>query len=268
MSSRAGRGPLRMEITRSTDGTSIAYQRTGSGPALVLVVGAFCDRQSTAALTPLLAPHFTVLEYDRRGRGDSGGTGACAVEREVEDLAAVVSAAGGSALGYGHSSGGIIALEAAARGVPLTRLAVYEPPYTAPEDGEASYELLEAVQKRLADDDPDGAAEAFMAGSGAPPEAIAAARQAPYWPRMRALAPTLVNDLTLSDGGRVPRERLARVPVPTLAVSGGASPEWAARACRRVADVVPDARTAVLDGQTHGVDPEAVAPLLVDWFRG
>ena len=257
-----------METTRSTDGTSIAYQRTGTGPALVLVVGAFCDRMTTAELAPLLAPRFTVYEYDRRGRGDSGGGGEYAVEREVEDLAAVVDAAGGSACAYGHSSGGILALEAAARGVPLTRLAVYEPPYTAPEDGEPSYELLEAVQKRLADDDPDGAAEAFMAGSGAPPEAIAGARRGPYWPRMRALAPTLVHDLTLSDGGTVPRERLARVAVPVLALAGGASAEWAQRACRRVVDAVPDGRAAVLDGQTHGVAAEAVAPLLVDWFRG
>lgn len=256
-----------MQTTRSSDGTTIAYQRTGSGPALVLVVGAFCDRQTTASLAALLAPHFTVYEYDRRGRGDSGDGGTYAVEREVEDLGAVVSAAGGSALAYGHSSGGILVLEAAARGVPLTRLAVYEPPYTAPEDGEPSYELLERVQKRLADDDPDGAAEAFMSGAGAPPEAIAGARQSPYWSRMRALAPTLVHDLTLSDGGRVPGERLARVAVPTLALSGGASPEWAARACRRVTDAVANARAEVLDGQGHGVDAEAVAPLLADWFR-
>src|SRR3978361_1777976 len=105
-----------VEKIESTDGTTIAYQRTGSGPALVLVVGAFCDRTTTASLTPLLAPHFTVYEYDRRGRGDSGGGGAYAGGRELEDLAAVVAAAGGQAMAYGHSSGAILALEAVAAG--------------------------------------------------------------------------------------------------------------------------------------------------------
>jgi pimeloyl-ACP methyl ester carboxylesterase len=257
-----------VETIASTDGTPIAYQRTGTGPALVLVVGAFCDRTSTASLTPLLAPHFTVYEYDRRGRGDSGdGGGEYAVEREVEDLAAVVSAAGGPALAFGHSSGGILALEAAARGVPLGRLAVYEPPYTAAPGSAGDDALLEAVRARLAAGDPDGAAETFMAGAGGPPEQIAEARQSPWWPRMRALAPTLVHDLLLSNGGVVPRERLARVAVPALALSGGASPEWAARACTEVAAAVPGARAQVLPGQTHAAQDDVLAPVLVEWFR-
>src|SRR4051812_32489586 len=173
MSSGAWPCPSSVEKTESTDGTPIAYQRSGSGPALVLVVGAFCDRMTTASLTPLLAPHFTVYEYDRRGRGASGDGGAYAVEREVEDLAAVVSAAGGQAYAYGHSSGAILALEAAARGVPLTRLALYEPPFTAPAGSDGSDELLDEVRGCLDAGDPDGAAEAFMRGSGAPPEAVA-----------------------------------------------------------------------------------------------
>jgi pimeloyl-ACP methyl ester carboxylesterase len=256
-----------VETLESTDGTTIAYENSGSGRALVLVVGAFCDRTTTAALTPLLARYFTVFEYDRRGRGDSGGGGDYAVEREVEDLAAVVSAAGGRAFAYGHSSGGILAMEAAAVGVPLTRMALYEPPYTARPDGDGSDELLDAVRGRLDAGDPDGAAEAFMAGSGAPPEAIAGARQSPYWPRMRALAPTLVHDLTLCNGGRVPADRLAAVTAPTLTIAGGASPEWAERAAEEVAATVPDGRTRVLDGQTHGVADDVLAPVLVEWFQ-
>jgi len=255
-----------MESIESTDGTSIAFQRTGTGPALVLVVGAFCDRTSTASLTPLLAPHFTVYEYDRRGRGNSGAGGEYAVEREIEDLAAVVAAAGGSAFGFGHSSGAVLALEAAARGVPLTRLALYEPPYTAPPGSAGDDAMLGAVRARLDAGDPDGAAEAFMAGAGGPPEQIAAARQSPWWPRMRALAPTLVHDLTLCNRGVVPRERLGRVAVPTLAISGGASPPWAARACDDVAAAVPGARTRVLEGQTHGAADDVLAPVLAEWF--
>jgi hypothetical protein len=261
-----GRCHIRVEIIESDDGTSIAYQRTGSGPALVLVVGAFCDRTSTASLTPLLAPHLTVYEYDRRGRGDSGAGGEYAAEREVEDLAAVVAAAGGAAFAYGHSSGAVLALEAAAAGVPLTRLALYEPPYTAPPGSAGDDAMLDAVQARLAAGDPDGAAAAFMAGAGAPPEQVAGARQSPWWPRMRALAPTLVHDLVLCNRGVVPRERLAKVAVPTLALAGGDSPPWAARACADVAAAVPGARTRVLAGQTHGAADDVLAPVLVEWF--
>lgn len=266
MSSGPGRRPPIVEKTESSDGTPIAYQRTGTGPALVLVVGAFCDRTTTATLTPLLAPSFTVFEYDRRGRGDSGSGGPYAVEQEIDDLAAVVRAAGGEAFAYGHSSGAVLALEAVASSVPLTRLALYEPPYTAPPGSNGSDDLLDAVRDRLAADDPDGAAAAFMRGSGAPPDAVEGARQSPWWPRMRALAPTLVHDLTLCNRGVVPRERLSRIGVPTLAVSGGASPEWAARACADVAAALPDGRTAVLEGQTHGAAGDVVAPLLVEWF--
>jgi hypothetical protein len=114
--------------------------------------------------------------------------------------------------------------------------------------------------------DPDGAAAAFMRGSGAPPEAVAGARQSPYWPRMRGLAPTLVNDLTLCNRGVLPRDRFARIGVPTLAAYGGASPEWAGRACAEVAAAVPGARTAVLEGQTHGAADDVVAALLIGWF--
>lgn len=255
-----------MDTTTSADGTSIAHQRTGSGPALVLVVGAFCDRTSTASLTPLLARHFTVVEYDRRARGDSGAGGEYAAEREVEDLAAVVTAAGGTAFAFGHSSGAVLALEAAAAGVPLTRLALYEPPYTAPPGSAGDDALLDAVRERLAAGDPDGAAEAFMAGAGAPPEQIAAARQSPWWPRMRSLAPTLVHDLVLCARGVVPRERLATVAAPTLAISGGDSPPWAARACAEVARAVRDGRTRVLEGQTHGAADDVLAPVLIEWF--
>jgi pimeloyl-ACP methyl ester carboxylesterase len=255
-----------MESIDSADGTPIAYQRSGRGPALVLVVGAFCDRTTTASLASLLARHFTVHEYDRRGRGDSGSGGEYAVEREVEDLAAVVEAAGGSAFAFGHSSGAVLALEAAARGVPITRLALYEPPYTAAPGSAGDDTLLDAVRARLTAGDPDGAAEAFMAGAGAPPEQIAEARRSPWWPRMRALAPTLVHDLVLCNGGVVPRERLATVAVPTLAISGGDSPPWAARACAEVAAALPDARTRVLEGQTHGAADDVLAPALVEWF--
>jgi pimeloyl-ACP methyl ester carboxylesterase len=257
-----------MEKLTSTDGTTIAYQRSGVGPALILVVGAFCDRSSTAGLTPLLASDFTVYEYDRRGRGSSGDSPDYSVDREVDDLSALISEAGGSAFVYGHSSGAALALEAAARGVPITGLVAYEPPYSALDDGTGgSAELLEGVRARIAAGDRDGAASLFLQGVGTPAEVLPMIRQSPGWPRMLELAPGLVYDLTLCDGGVVPRERLARVGVPAVAVSGGASGEWASRAGAAVADAVPGARHLVLDGQTHAVAHEAIAPVILEAFR-
>jgi pimeloyl-ACP methyl ester carboxylesterase len=261
-----GRGTV--ETVSSTDGTTIAYQQTGTGPALVLVVGAFCDRSSTAPLARLLAADFTVYEYDRRGRGSSGDGADYSIDREVDDLAALVAATGGSALVYGHSSGAALALEAAARGVPITGLAVFEPPYTAADDGTGgSDQLLEGIRARIAAGDRDGAASLFLQGAGTPPEAVTMLQQGPGWARMRELAPPLVHDLTLCNGGVVPRERLARISAPTVTISGGASPAWAARACATVAAAVQVGRHVVLGGQSHAVAHDAVAPVLNDRFR-
>jgi pimeloyl-ACP methyl ester carboxylesterase len=256
-----------VETLTAPDGTSIAYQVTGTGTPLVLVVGAFCDRSSTADLTALLADDHTVYEYDRRGRGASGDTPPYAPQREVEDLAAVIAATGATPHVYGHSSGGVIALEAAAAGVPMRSLVVYEPPYTAADDGSGDAgELLAQVRDLVDAGDRDGAAAAFVAATGAPAEVVAVMRSGAGWPRMVQLAPTLVYDLTLTGGGRVPVERLARVAVPTVALAGGASPPWAARATSAVAAAVPGARRSVVPGQHHGIPGAAVAPVLRELF--
>jgi pimeloyl-ACP methyl ester carboxylesterase len=269
MSSAPARRLHGMDHVKSQDGTPIAYQRTGEGPVLVLVVGAFCDRTSTADLTPLLAPEFTVVEYDRRGRGDSGpGEGPgddIDPAREIEDLAAVIEATGGSAAVYGHSSGGALALEAAAAGLPVTRLAVYEPPYDADPDGTAPA-LREAVHERLAAGDPDGAATRFLEATGMPPQALAGVRSSSWWPRMAALAPALVHDLALIGSARVPAERFAAIGCPTLVLSGGPDASSSSPSGTAVADAVPGARYEVVAGQTHAVEAAAVAPVLLDWF--
>jgi pimeloyl-ACP methyl ester carboxylesterase len=257
-----------VETVTSPDGTSIAHQVTGTGPPLVLVVGAFCDSTSTADLTALLADSFTVVEYDRRGRGASGDTAPYDVQREVEDLAAVISVAGERPYVYGHSSGGALALETAAAGVPMRGLVVYEPPYTAEEDGSGgSADLLQQLRERLDAGDPDGAAAVFLTTAGTPPEVVESMRSSPYWPRMRGLAPGLVHDVLLCNGGQVPTERLADVDVPTLALAGGFSGPWAARAADGVAAAVPGARRSVVEGQHHGVAAAAVAPVLREAFR-
>jgi pimeloyl-ACP methyl ester carboxylesterase len=252
-----------VQTLTTTDGTTIAYQATGSGPALVLVVGAFCDRSTTEGLAALLADSFTVHEYDRRGRGDSGDTSPYDVQREVEDLAAVVAATGGTPYVYGHSSGAVIALEAAASGVPMRALVAYEPPYTAEDDGSGgSAELCARVRELVVAGDLDGAGAAFLTATGMSPDVVAMVQSGPYWPRMRSLAPALVYDLTVCNGGVLPVQRLSRIGVPTLVLSGGASPPWAGRAAAAVAAAVPGARRSVIPDQDHALAHEAIAPVL------
>ena len=252
-----------MDQLTAPDGTRIAHQATGTGPPVVLVVGAFCDRTSTADLTEVLADGFTVHEYDRRGRGASGDTAPYDVQREIEDLTAVLAAAGDAPFVYGHSSGAALALETAAAGVPMSGLVVYEAPYTAEDDGSGgSDELLQRLRDRLAAGDTDGAAAAFLGTAGAPPEVVEMMRSGPGWPRMCALAPTLVYDVLLCNGGRVPTERLARIDVPTLALAGGVSAPWAVRSATAIAAAVPGATQSVVPGQHHGIPGAVLAPLL------
>jgi pimeloyl-ACP methyl ester carboxylesterase len=258
-----------METVRSADGIPIAFDRGGDGPALVLTMGAFCDRTSTTSLAALLATNYTVYEYDRRGRGSSGNSPVYSIEREVEDLAAVIGAAGGRAYVFGHSSGGALALEAAARGVPITKLAVWEPPYTADNVGDGgSSEMLEDVGGRVAAGDNDSAAEVFISRTGTPPEVLESIKRSPAWPRMRDLAPTLLYDLMLCNHGFVPVERLGSITTPTVAFAGGASPAWADRATRLVAGAIPGADQFTVDGQSHAPADEILAPLLTEFFRG
>ncbi|MGI9097449.1 MAG: alpha/beta fold hydrolase [Solirubrobacteraceae bacterium] len=250
----------------SVDGTTLAYERTGAGPLLILVGGTFNTRHSVSTLAPLLAPHSTVYAYDRRGRGDSSDTPPYAVEREVEDLHALIAAAGGSALVYGHSSGAALALEATARGLPITKLAVYEPPYMLDDDREEPpSDYATRIQAAVDAGRPDEAAEIFL--QDFPPEVIEAIKQAPAWPGMVATAHTLPYDIAVVEAdGSIPTDRLATIAVPTLAMDGAASPAWAGNAVAAVAEAVPGAQQVTLDGQDHAVADAAVAPVLIDFL--
>jgi pimeloyl-ACP methyl ester carboxylesterase len=257
-----------VQTTRSADGTPIALRRSGEGPALVLVTGAFCDASSPAPLQALLAPRFSVLAYDRRGRGSSGDCPPYAVQREVEDLAAVIDAAGGTASIYGHSSGARLALDAAAAGVPMSRLAVYEPPFNPgnPDPDVASWRAR--VEALLAAGDRRGAATEHLLGSGTPEHVVEHMRSAPWWPAMEALAHTLPYDEALCGDLTIPVGRLAGVAVPTLVLAGGNSdPDWRA-ALRTVAGTLRDGRYAELDGQHHVPADDVLAPVLADFFAG
>ena len=258
-----------METTRSADGTMIAFERSGDGPALVFVVGAFSDRATPREVAALLAPHFTVHCYDRRGRGDSGDTPPYAIEREVEDLAAVIVAAGGSALVYGHSSGAVLALEAAMRTSAVDRLAVYEPPDVVGDDRPRTVGLEARVAGLLAEGRRDDAMEAFLVeGPQVPREAVAAMKPSPAWEEMGRLANTLPYDLALLGDQDVPVERLGAIRVPTVAMCGGDSPRWARNSVAAVAAAIPGARERTLAGQTHAVAPDVLAPVIAEAFAG
>jgi len=258
-----------METVISADGTTIGFDRTGNGPPVVLVCGGSVDRMSNAGLAAALADRCTVLNYDRRGRGDSGDTTPYAVQREIEDIEAVIGAAGGSAHLYGSSSGAALALEAAASGVPVDRLALWEPPYIPegvprpPADTARIYtELVDAGRR-------GDAVEFFMSKVvGLPDEFVAQARSAPFWPAQEALAHTLAYDATIMGDYRLPTERAAGVKVPTIVMAGAASFPWMSETARALAEALPVGEVRILEGQTHDVAPDAMATALAGSFLG
>lgn len=257
-----------MEQAKSADGTNIAFDRSGSGPALILVNGALSDGSSGIPLAERLTPKFTVYRYDRRGRGSSGDTPPYQAEREIEDLAAIIAEAGGSARVFGHSSGAALSLEAAARRLPITKLVAYEPPYIFESDRPLPPpDLADRLRDLVSAGQLGEAVKLFMVeGVGMPPEMAAEMATSPVWPGMEALAHTIPYDLTIMENNAVPTERLATIGVPTLAIDGGASPDWARHSVREVASIIPGARHLTLDGQTHNADVTVLAPVLEEFF--
>jgi len=253
----------------SADGTRLAYERLGDGPPLVLVGGATTDRACMRPTAEALTRDFAVLNYDRRGRGDSGDTQPFAVEREIEDLAAVIEAAGGSAALYGHSSGAALVLRAAVAGLPVERFVMHEPPYN-PEPAEDAREYHRALHALLRDGRRGDALELFFTGTGMPGEMVAELRASPYWAPLEALAPTLAYDSAAmgdAEGGGVPRDLLAAAPpVPALVLCGGDSPEWFLETGRAIAAALPDGRFQVLEGEGHVVEPDRLAPVLAGFL--
>ncbi|MEU4175908.1 alpha/beta hydrolase [Streptomyces sp. NPDC026589] len=256
-----------MDRILSADGTPIAYRRQGDGPPLVLVGGALSASAADAPLAALLAPRFTVLTYDRRGRGASGAAGRCSVAREVEDLAAVVGAAGAGASVFGMSSGGALALEAVAAGLSVELLAVYEPPYTPGASGLLFKARCTArLHRLLAAGDRGGAVELFLSMTGVAEETAARMRRTPLWAELEAMAHTLAYDDALLGDGSVPVERFAAVAARTLVICGGFSSPPARAATRTLAEALPRGRHRTLTGQMREVAPQVLAPVLAEFF--
>ena len=268
-----------VETVSSADGTRIALERTGSGAPVILVGGAFNDRSTVAALAATLAPGFTAITYDRRGRGDStNNDGDFDVNREFDDLAVVIDRASddGPASGmvsvFGHSSGGVLAIEAALRGLPVERLAVYEPSYIpASARPQPGADLYERLVRLIGQDQRDDAVTLFQTEAvGLPAAMIEGMRASDFWGWFTGLAHTLPYDVALHGDYEPPAGRLAGLGIPVLAVDGSQSPQWIRTGTRAVAEAVPGGRYVTLEGQDHGVlhHPEALHPVLSAFLAG
>ncbi|MFG1639970.1 alpha/beta fold hydrolase [Amycolatopsis sp. NPDC049252] len=264
-----------MSTTVSADGTTIAYTRAGTGPALVLVDGAMCYRGSSPNddLAKELAAHFTVYTYDRRGRGESTDTAPYTVEREVEDLDALVKEAGGSALLFGISSGAALALEAVDRGLPVTKLALYEPPFILDRTRKpVKADYATRLDAAVAAGERGKAVKMFMTeGVGLGGVTVALMRIMPFWSKLKRVAHTIPYDTAVvgdhQSGNPLPPAAWPEVKIPTLAVDGGKSPEWMRNGVASLAKALPSARYETLPGQTHIVKAAALAPVLTTFFR-
>ena len=274
-----------MSRVTSGDGTSIAYDRQGSGPAVILIGGGLVDpatgragRWENAPLAAELSARFTVVNYDRRGRGDSGDSRPYAVARELEDLDALIAEAGAPAHLYGISSGGALALEATAAGLAVNRLAVYEVPYCMARPVlRWSRVFLEQLGPMLAEGRRGDALALFMWFAGSSEEDIAGARRSPWWPGLEALAHTLAYDAACMGDYRPATARLATITQPVLVATGGVSPDsrvgmgglppdFFEQAADAIAASIPKAQRRTFEGQGHVADARVAVPLLERFF--
>jgi pimeloyl-ACP methyl ester carboxylesterase len=264
-----------MATTRSADGTLIAFEKQGQGPPLLLVDGALCHRGfgPMKGIAALLKKHFTVYIYDRRGRGESGDTAPWALDREVEDIEALLREAGGPAFVMGLSSGAALSLEAARRGAPIRRLALFEAPFVV--DSEYSpigSDYLPALKSLVAGNKRGAAVKHFMRRVGVPRLMLAVMPLMPMWKKLKAVAPTLVYDISIVEpfqqGHPLPADRWVHMTMPTLVIDGGKSPAWMRNGMQALSSVIPGARHETLPGQTHMVKAAVLAPVLSRFFGG
>jgi pimeloyl-ACP methyl ester carboxylesterase len=255
-------------FVRSADGTEIAFDRLGEGIPVIVIGGMFCLRATMQELCEQLAATFTVVNYDRRGRGESGDTAPYSAQREIEDLAALIAEVGGSAALYGHSSGAGLALNAAADGLDVTHLVLHDPPYGVDDDDSKQRSRTLAGLVRVAIDEGRNADAIglFMTAMGMPPEMAEAPKNDAG---MLAVAPTMPYDFEVmgnsSRGGTIPEDAARSVSAPTLVIAGGASPAFFRDAALRLVDLLPNGRYLVLNGSDHGASAEVVAPVVTSF---
>jgi pimeloyl-ACP methyl ester carboxylesterase len=254
------------ERVRSRDGTVIAFERVGTGPSVILADAALCFRGfgPMRALAATLAPRFTVFTYDRRGRGEGTDTPPYAVQREVEDLGALIEAAGGSAFVHGFSSGAVLALHAAANGLAIPKLSLLEPPLELDPQPGAEGNLGAEIAELVAANRRGDAVEHFNRSIGVPEEMIGGIKASPSWPTLEGLAHTLVYDTIITTS--LSRSTLSRIGAPTLVVTSAATDERLRAWARGIRDAMPDAEHRSLPGAWHGVSPDVLAPVLAEFL--
>jgi pimeloyl-ACP methyl ester carboxylesterase len=260
-----------MSTVFSADGTAIGFDAWGDGPPLIMIDGATAYRAMSpiaAQVGALLRDDFRTYAYDRRGRGESGDTPPYAVQREIEDVAALIDEAGEPAFVCGFSSGAVLALDAAAAGLPITRLALFEPPFVVDDSRPPlPADYVERLDAAVAAGRPGDAVELFVTGAvGMPAEVLAGLRESPFWPALEAVAPTIAYDgrimgATMS-GQPLPADRWAAVTVPTLVMYGRGTEPWLITAARALAGLLPSASLQAVEGAQHNVEADVLAPAL------
>ena len=263
-----------MKTVTSKDGTTIAFDQFGEGPVVILVDGALQYRafdQGMKELADLLSEHFTVIHYDRRGRGDSTDTQPYALEREIDDIEAIIDEAGGSASLYGISSGAALAMEAAIKlGDKVGKLAMYEAPFNNDEAGMQAWREYVKQLRELLDRGRNGdAVGLFMRLVGASADQVEEIRQTPMWPLWESIGHTLAYDhiAALGEDAAIPTEQAARVAMPALVMDGSESFPFMHTTAVTLANAMPRGQYRTLEGQTHEVSAEALAPVLTEFFK-
>lgn len=266
-----------MTSVLSKDGTKIAFEKTGQGPTIILVDGALCHRGfgPMRPLAKLLSVDFSVFAYDRRGRGESSDTQPFALEREIEDIEALITEAGGSAFVYGASSGGALALQTAAQLSSIKKIAVYEAPLNDDPDAIKNFKnYTKELNELLAQDRRSEAVKLFMSLVETPEAMIDSMTQSPMWSAFEAVAPTLAYDAAAMGDSSVPIALAAKLTIPTLmmagtmSMTGGFSPNFMRDSAKAIAKATPHGIYKELEGQTHDANPEVIAPELITFFKG
>jgi len=260
-----------MDFVTSKDGTSIAYNRSGSGQAIILVDGAFCSKDfgPMVKLAPLLSADFTVYAYDRRARGDSGDTLPYAVEREIEDLAALIETAGGTAGLFGISSGAVLALQAAASGLPVRALAIYDPPFNIDNKRkEPPADYITKLRKMIREGKQASAVKYYLTKVIGIPVIVAfLLRLTPYWSKMKTNADSLPYDAEIMGDSALPAKKIEAIMAPSISIAGGKSQKMLRDAAHAVGDELKNGRYRVLKGQNHNVSEKVLAPVLIEFFK-
>lgn len=259
-----------MSLVTSNDGTSIAYDKTGEGPAIILVDGALAFREQYGGrpLAAALSHGFMAVTYDRRGRGESADTPPYAVDREIEDIKALIDEVGAPVFLYGISSGAVLALRAASQlgESSIAALALHEPPFSTDSDGTQEFTRYDAELRRLLDANRRDDAVAFFLGDMMPPDMLDALRHSPEWPVMASVAHTLAYDNEVMGDSGVPAGMAGMTTMRTLLIVGDQSPDFKREAGEALVNVMPRAELAVLAGHETGVTPETLGPVLREFF--